>query len=434
MFQNFISIGNIDFFKVAIVLAVYILPIPLSVIALRVWHHYKKEMFIAGIKWALLEIHVPRDIVKTPAAMELIFSNAFYHKSGKDFLAKYLRGETALWFSLEIVSIDGKVHFFVRTPTRIRDLVETQIYAQYPQAKVVEVEDYVFDVPRAEKKGDWNVWGCEFAKAKEDFFPIKTYKDFGTDFSTGMKEEFKIDPITATLEYLGGVPKGQQIWLQILVRHNAKKYISKVTGKKIGFSEAATEFMFDMLKPYTNELKNEVDGKISMKILTTVPEPVRPIVASVSNQINKLHYDCGIRMMVLSDKRVCTDEQFNNLRRSSRLIFRQYAQPAVNELDRVNSVGLGSFWSDPTGLAINKIKNRMLNFYRTRTFFDPPLQYSGDYPSFFTSFFTSGKPKVFVFSSEELATIFHFPGMVSETPSFKRIESKIAKPPSNLPI
>ena len=34
----------------------------------------------------------------------------------------------------------------------------------------------------------------------------------------------------------------------------------------------------------------------------------------------------------------------------------------------------------------------------------------------------------------ELATIFHFPGMVSETPSFKRLESKIAKPPSNLPI
>ena len=26
------------------------------------------------------------------------------------------------------------------------------------------------------------------------------------------------------------------------------------------------------------------------------------------------------------------------------------------------------------------------------------------------------------------------PGMVSETPSFKRVESKIAKPPSNLPV
>ena len=38
-----------------------------------------------------------------------------------------------------------------------------------------------------------------------------------------------------------------------------------------------------------------------------------------------------------------------------------------------------------------------------------------------------------VLNSEELATIYHFPGQVAETPTFKRIESKRAEPPQNLP-
>jgi hypothetical protein len=69
-----------------------------------------------------------------------------------------------------------------------------------------------------------------------------------------------------------------------------------------------------------------------------------------------------------------------------------------------------------------------------RTFFHPPIQFSIKYPAVLSMFFPSGKPYLFALSNEELASLYHFPGIVSETPSFKRIESKIAKPPSNLPI
>jgi len=85
------------------------MPIPLTIIALRLWHHYRQERFIMNIKWVLLEVHVPRDVIKSPAAMELIFSNAFYHKSIKGFWEQYIQGAPWFWFSLEIVSIDGKV-------------------------------------------------------------------------------------------------------------------------------------------------------------------------------------------------------------------------------------------------------------------------------------------------------------------------------------
>jgi len=430
MIQSFFATHNL--IQILLVIIGYLMPIPLAYIAFKLWHHYRQENFIMGIDWVLLEIQVPREVVKSPAAMELIFSNAFYHKSKKGFWEEYMIGAPWLWFSLEIVSIDGRIHFFVRTPSRIKDLVETQIYAQFPQAKVVEVEDYAFDVPRYKKDGDWNVWGCEFTKVREDFLPFRTYKGFGDDMKTGIKEEFKIDPITPMLEYLGSLPKGEQVWIQIVIRQSIKKYKSKVTGKPIDFYEAAKEYMVELLKPYTRVQKNDKGEPFGMDMRT--PKPLEPVIKGITDNLGQIHFDCGIRLVSLADRKLISDSDFLNLRKSVRLIFRQYAQPYSNELDRANSTQFDAPWSDPTGLALSSIKKRMLNFYRLRTFFHPPLQYSIKYPALLSVFFPSGKPNIFVLSSEELATLYHFPGMVSETPSFKRVESKIAKPPSNLPV
>ena len=418
---------NLSIFDTCLFAIGYMMPIPLSVTALNLWHHYRQERFILGIKWVLLEIQVPRDVIKSPAAMELIFSNALYQKTGKGFWEQYIQGAPWFWFSLEMASIDGQVHFYIRTTTRMRGLVETQIYAQYPQAKVVEVEDYAMQVP------DWNLWGAEYTKLKEDFLPFKTYKGFGDDMKTGIKEEFKIDPITPIVEYLGSLPRGQQMWIQIIVRQTIKPYHNHHTGKNMTFPEAAQAFIIELLRPYSRAQKDESSPGVFGLDLRT-PEHMRPTVKAITDQMNQLHFDCGIRVITLSNKKLCTDEQFNNHRRNSRLIWRQYAQPSINELNRVNSTQFDAPWSDPTGLALTKIKKRMLFWYRTRTFFHPPIQYSVDYPKMFSFFFPSHRPNIFVLSAEELATLFHFPGMVSSTPSFKRIESKIAKPPSNLPI
>ena len=431
MIQDFFSTHNFNLIQVLIVTIGYLMPLPLAYLAFNLWHHYRQERFIIGIKWALLEIQVPRDVIKTPAAMELIFSNAFYHKSMKGFWEEYMIGAPWMWFSLEIVSIDGRVHFYIRTPTHIRDLVETQIYAQYPQAKVVEVEDYVFNVPQYTKNGDWNMWGCEFSKLKDDAQPIKTYKQID-ELKSGTKEEYKIDPITPTIEFLGSLAKGQQMWIQIIIRQNIKKYHSH-TGKHVDFYVHCEEYIKKMLEPYTKFSPGAGIGGIDTKEVRA-PGFLDPLVKQMALHMMQIHFDCGVRLITLSDKRLISDDKFNDLRRASRLIFRQFAQPFSNELNRINSTQFDAPWSDPTGLALTKIKKRMLDFYRLRTFFHPPIQYGFKYPALFNIFFPSGKPDTFVLSVEELATLYHFPGMVSEAPSFKRVDSKIAKPPSNLPI
>ena len=44
------------------------------------------------------------------------------------------------------------------------------------------------------------------------------------------------------------------------------------------------------------------------------------------------------------------------------------------------------------------------------------------------------KPKTsFIFSVEELATVFHFPGHIVSTPTVPRIEVKKGEPPMGLP-
>lgn len=431
MITDFFTSHNFNLLQILFVTIGYLMPIPLTMIALYLWHHYRQERFILGIKWVLLEIHVPRDVIKSPAAMELIFSNAFYQKSNKGFWEQYIQGAPWFWFSLEMVSIDGKVHFFIRTPTRMRDLVETQIYAQYPQAKVVEADDYTLHIPQYTKNGNWNVWGCEYTKLKDDFLPIRTYRDM-EEMDSGTKEEYKIDPITPLIELLGSLPRGQQMWVQIVIRQNIKMYHSHKTRKHVNFYDATYEFIEKMLQPYTRVQKNDKGEPFGMDMRT--PDPLKNLVKIMVENASLIHFDCGIRVVTLSNKQLCTEDQFNNLRRASRLIWRQYAQPNINELDRINSTQFDAPWSDPTGLALTKYKKRTLDFYRMRTFFHPPIQYSFVYPSLVKAFFPSGSPKIFVMSSRELATIFHFPGIVSETPSFKRIESKIAKPPSNLPL
>lgn len=432
MIGDLIASHGINLIQILLSVIGYLMPIPLAYIAVHLWHEYRQDRFIAGIKWVLLEIQVPREIVKTPLAMELIFSNAFYQKSVKGFWERYIIGAPWLWFSCELVSIDGRVHFYIRTPSRIKSVVETQIYAQYPQAKVVEVEDYVWNISDYTKNCEWNVWGCEFTKEKPDFRPVKTYKNFGDDMKTGVKEEYKIDPITPTIEYLGSLPKGQQVWIQIIVRQSIKKYKDK-HGHKVGFDKAIIDYMDEIMEGYVR--LHDVDKpNLPTAKQVFLPEHLKPMVTAMNDNMTKLHFDCGIRLIALAEKKTNSLEAFNNLRREVRTLFRQYALPFSNEFLRVNSTLFDAPWMDPTGLALTKTKKRILDFYRTRTFFHPPIQYNFNYPKIMSIFFPSGKPKIFVVSTEELATIFHFPGMVSETPSFKRVETKIAKPPSNLPL
>ncbi|MBP7804883.1 MAG: hypothetical protein KA052_01510 [Candidatus Pacebacteria bacterium] len=411
-------------------------PILVMWLGFELWHHYVTERFILGMSWTLFEIEVPRDVEKSPLAMELIFTNAMYHASIKGLWEIWIQGAPHFWFSLEIAGIEGKVHFYIRSPSRIRDLVETQIYAQYPQAKVKEVEDYTLQVPYEIPSKDWYMWGAEFRLLNHDALPIRTYKDYGLDLPSD-KEVLKIDPLTPTIEYLGSLPRGQQVWIQHVIRPSKKEYHGHGHGKPKhhGWVDEAHEEIERQLAPY-RQYRLQEGGPMAGQYASEVrpPRTVEERLEKIREKMAKLGFDIGIRIVTLADARYNTQAEFDGLRRSSRLLFRQYNAPDANSIIRCNPTQFDSPFADPTGLALWEIKNRMLTYYRLRTFYHPPLWFSFQYPKVINSFFPSQKPNISVMNTEEIATLFHFPGQVSQAPAFQRIESKVAKPPSNLPI
>lgn len=408
------------------------------------WVHYIQQDFISGIDYVLLEIIPPRDVLRSPQAMELFITNALFHYSQKGGKEEYWQGAVWFWFSLEIVSIEGQVHFYIRTPTRIRSLIETQMYAQYPQSQVKAVEDYTLAIDEISDKSVWNGWGCEFGLKRAEAFPIKTYKDWGLEEDP--KEEYKIDPISPVIELFGALSKGEQAWLQIIITPAKKMYHTKGTwfGKHDWVREARLELL-RLLKPYTNTRENVILKIHAIEVRS--PKFLDPTITRIGEKTGKLGFETGIRLMYVAKKEVFPVGHRTNNSRNIRLILRQFANPDANSFRRINSAQ-GDRYSGiftASSKTVMMLANRMLHEYRERAFFHLPLRHhifsqhvwDVPVPQVFT---LSGlikayvHHKTYVLCTEELATLWHFPGQVLKIPTLERIESKEAAPPTNLPM
>ncbi len=416
-------------------------------IAWIIWLHYIQQDFISGIEFVLLEIIPPREVLRNPRAMELFISNALYQFSYKGGKEEFWQGAVWFWFSLEIASIDGQVHFYIRTPSRIRGLIETQMYAQYPQAQVREAEDYTLAVDEITPSSAWNGWGCEFGLLKPEAYPIKTYIDYALDKDP--KEEYKVDPISPVIEFFGSLSKGEQAWVQIVVTPSKKMYHTKGTWfGKHDWVVQAREDLFKLLSPYTSRREEQEGAKVikAARIEVRVPAFLDRATKAMSAKTSKLGFETGIRVMYLAPKTMYPPGTRTNASRDIRLIFRQYEAPDINGLKRFNSAQ-GDFYSGifpASKETVMMLANRVLHEYRERAFFHLPLRhhiFSQNHWNFplpgiigFDGLIKAySHHKTFVLNTEELATLWHFPGQILKVPTLERIESKEASPPTNLP-
>lgn len=413
----------------------YACTVVLVLIAWKLWVHYIRQSFIAGIEWTVLEIIPPRDVLRSPRGMELFLTNALYHWSIKGGLEEYWQGAVWFWHSLEIASIDGQVHFFIRTPSRLKGLVETQMYAQYPQAQVRVAEDYSLAVDKISKDSAWNLWGCEFKLEKPEAFPIKTYADFGLDKDP--KEEFKVDPISSIIELFGSIKKGEQMWMQIVITPSKKKYKNEGKSGYHDWVEEAEIQIKKILEPYTgSRARAEGDTIPGFAREIRPPNFMDEMVKGAGRKITKLGFDTGIRVCYVAKKEAW---DMNN-RRNIRLIFRQYSNPFSNALTRYNSTqadAYSGYWPASTK-TVMKLSQRMLHEYQERGFFHLPLRHHmfsthHVFWPFSMIFNAYHHPENFVLNVEEIATLWHFPGQVLKVPTLERIESKESAPPTNLP-
>src|SRR3989344_3289814 len=122
------------------VLAVFwwvVLPIALAFLFWYFWLYYIYVSYLRSIKWVLLEIKIPAIIEKTPKAMEQVFAAVYgIYSFGFKFMQKYWEGHLREdWISFELVGFAGGVHFYIRTPDSYKNMIESAVYSQYPDAE-----------------------------------------------------------------------------------------------------------------------------------------------------------------------------------------------------------------------------------------------------------------------------------------------------------
>ena len=369
----------------------------------KVYFVYIQTKWLKNLAWCLLEIKIPKEISKSPKAMEVILTQL--HQTSEGPLSdRYIKGRTRSWFSLEMASFGGDIHFYIRTEAKFRNLVESIVYSQYPGVEVSEAEDYVYRVPFNMPGSDWEIWGIEFALTKPDAYPIKTYIDYGLDKDP--KEEFKIDPLTSVLELLGSIGPKEQLWVQIPIMAARDRYpkpghwFKKQSWKDVGKAE--------IKKLTESEKKDDLFGKI-----WRLTPGERAVIEAVEKSLSKYGFDAGYRMLYLAPKDYYVGTNVPRLISS----IKQYGSEDLNGFKPGVTTSFDYPWEDFMNIRLNKLKKRMFRGYCQRNYFYFPA-----------------RSKILIFNTEELATLYHFPGLVASTPTLDRIASKRGEPPANLPI
>jgi hypothetical protein len=396
------------------------LPFLLGYISFDMFARYNRRKFFAAQKYVLLEIRVPKEVAKSPVAMEL-FLNTVWQTSGEStWYDRNFLGKTRPWFSLEIVSLDGFIHFFIWTRGTWQKHIESQIYAQYPGAEVSIVSDYAKMVPVYDPSYI-AMFGTEYTLVKADPYPIKTYVDYGLH-ETATKEEQKVDPISQVLEFLGQLGKSEQFWFQIICRAHKKE--DPDTSKRIwwkpqtwnankdNWQDNANTIVKKIRSDNTSKFKDPVSGK-ETEGFPNLTKGQMEIISAVERSVSKVGFDIGLRSIYLAPK-----ELFNGTNIPMLMsLLKPFNSPTLNSFKPKNNTSFDYPWQDWNKIRENRLKRDLLYAYQKRSYFFPP-----------------NKEKHCILNAEELATIFHFPGTVVLTPTLGRLLSKKAEPPSNLPI
>ncbi len=190
------------------------------------WLYYLHVRFIKAISWKLLEIKVPKNVLKTPKAMEQIFAAAHAPYS-YGFIAydKYWKGKEEWWMSFELVGRAGESHFYLRVPKDFQHMMEAAIYAQYPEAEITEVDDYLQHFPEVLPNKEIDVSGFEEMLKSANYLPIRTYLAFEDP-----TEERRLDTIAPIMELMSKLKDDEQVWYQLVIRPTGEDF--KEEGQK----------------------------------------------------------------------------------------------------------------------------------------------------------------------------------------------------------
>lgn len=395
----------------------FVTPLILFIIVRRNWLYWRNVLYYYTLKFTLLEIRLPPEILKTPKAMEYVLVGLHGVWDELKFRDIWVKGEFLPWFSLEIAGSGGDIHFYIYTQAKFRDLVESQVYSQYPDAEISEVADYTEKVPPDLPNKNWDVWGTDLMLTKESAYPLRTYVDFEE-----MVEERRLDPIASIAEIMNKLKPGEHIWIQIIIapnddltklRKEGEVRLTKLLGRKIeekkGIGRLVLGAVLSQITGQSGEEKKE-DMFLAPEFRLSPGE--RETLKRIDEKTSKVFFNTLMRFVYIARKDVFSKTNVGAIFG----FFRQF------NLYNLNSI-------KPNSKTLPKrsfiyFKNIRLHFRKMRIV----SRYRVRLPSL------GNLTPSYMLNVEELATIFHFPGQIVKAPLMPRVETRKAPAPPGLPI
>ena len=369
------------------------LPFVLAVAFFETWIYYIRRVYWQGIDWRILEIKPPRDVERTPKIMEQViagFWGIFGTVTTK--YQKYFKGAMQDYFSLEMVGADGEIHFFVRAAAKFRNLIESQIYSQYPQAEIREVEDYVHNVPSDIPNKNWDIWGARLKLSKSDVYPIRTYMQHVDIISRPTSPPF-IDPLAGLMEVMSKLKQGEQVWIQILIRPVADDWVKR--------SDKEVQSIISKLRPAA--IPTEAGAAVPMQMMSPGQ---REILTLIEQKAAKKGYEAKVQFGYMGRREIFAMPNVGAVMG----LFNQFAALNANGLrpDAVTTTKANYAFAKQRKIFKQR---RLIRMLRTRSFWE----------------------KGYILNIEELASLFHFPTTSVKAPMTPWLEVKKAEPPMGLP-
>lgn len=392
---------------------------------LKKWYLlYKQEIWQNKVKWTVLELKVPRGELKPIKAMENVFATLWGTYDAANPKEKWFDGKVLIGFSLDIVSTEGVPHFYIRVNDAVRRAVESAFYSQFPDIEITPVEDYVKGVPPGLPNKDWDLWGADYRPAKEDVYPIKTYRQFFEE-KEGLKDEKQIDPLASLMEGMSRLGPGEHLWIQFMAKPitvkeddyvtRGREIINKLVGRpdnkaperKTLAQEAFNLAVFGEIPGAAP--KNGEKPVIPVEMKLTPGE--REVVQAIEQKISKLAFSTNVRFIYLGKK-----ESFVGATKVVPFsLFSQFSTQHLNGLR-------------PWPVTITKVQPPDF-FTKPRTYVKKRQMFK----NYVERDDVAGSR--FLLNTEELATMFHFPSLEAVPGTIlPRVETKKVSPPLELPV
>ncbi|PIR83588.1 hypothetical protein COU18_02805 [Candidatus Kaiserbacteria bacterium CG10_big_fil_rev_8_21_14_0_10_51_14] len=389
------------------------LPIVGITTAWNTWIWYVRSKFIFNKETILLEVKMPREITRSPRAMENALSILWTDSGETTFFNRSWQGQCRPYFSFEIASFGGEIHFYIWTWKGWRQTVESAMYSYYPEVELVEVEDYAAKFKMDFEKQDSfpSDWRYE---PRNDAYPIRTYVEFELDKDP--KDEYRVDPLAVVLERMSSLKPSEQMWVQIIIT------MCRDQRRKKGGAWWQTESRFEgTIRDEIDVLRKETTGSgdrtgpDAWKAVARVPMyRYTELIKAMDRNLGKHPFNVGMRGIYIADRKDFAAPGYTGLR----WLWRPFGNPQYMNQLRPRRWG-NPFdwpWQDYKDIRWNLMVRRALDAYRRRSHFYPPWIFPHN-----------------MMSTEVIASIWHPPGASIAAPGLERIPAKKAEPPPNLP-